>query len=84
MGSSLVQDFKIGNHHQKMTRKNVRLQLDLLPAFEGGLFHDCTIRVGCDLQNSDLSFRVCIKKTKQLGLHIFNEYYFNRTSDVTS
>lgn len=56
--SSTLQDLKIDNHHEKWTRKKVHLELDLLPAFEAGDFHDCTIRVGRDLLNSNSTFKV--------------------------
>jgi hypothetical protein len=42
------------------------------------IFYDCTIRVGCDLQNTDSTFRVCLAKLYKLyskeffiGFYIF-------------
>lgn len=63
MGSEMQHDPEIGGcREHQWARRSLRLQftqfMDLLPAFESGNFHDCTIRVGCDLQNSDASFRV--------------------------
>lgn len=60
MGSEMQHDPEIGGcREHQWARRSLRLQfMDLLPAFESGNFHDCTIRVGCDLQNSEASFRV--------------------------
>lgn len=60
MGSEMQHDPEIGGcREHQWAKRSLRLQfMDLLPAFESGNFHDCTIRVGCDLQNSDASFRV--------------------------
>jgi hypothetical protein len=61
MGSEIEKNLEIASHHRKKwTKSSVCLQLNFLPAFEAGDFYDCTIRVGCDLQNSDSSFRVCL------------------------
>lgn len=41
------------------TRRSVHLQLDLLRAFESGDFHDCSIRVGCNLKDPNSLYKVC-------------------------
>jgi hypothetical protein len=59
MGSEQDRNLKIAScHREKWPRNNACLELNLLPAFEAGDFYDCTIRVGCDLQKSDSTFRV--------------------------
>jgi hypothetical protein len=64
MSSQQLEDFKIEGCCEKWPRSGsiVGLKLELLPAFESGDLHDCTIRVGCDLQNSQSSFRVRLEK----------------------
>lgn len=41
------------------TSRSVHLQLDLLRAFESGDFHDCSIRVGCNLKDPNSPYKVC-------------------------
>jgi hypothetical protein len=66
MSSQQLEDFKIEGCREKWPRSGsiVGLKLELLPAFESGDLHDCTIRVGCDLQNSQSSFRVRLEQHK--------------------
>jgi hypothetical protein len=37
------------------------LHLDILSAFESSDFYDCTIRVGCDLQDANSTFKVGLR-----------------------
>jgi hypothetical protein len=87
MGSQLEQDPTVEGHREKWSRRSVLLQLDLLPAFETGELHTCTIRVGCDLQDSDSTFRVrlIITKIRKMKSHFYSTgLLFCRTSNVTS
>jgi hypothetical protein len=53
-----VEEAEIDEHEAKKPRRNEDQRLDLLHEFETGYLHDCTIRVGCDLQDSNSSFKV--------------------------
>ena len=58
MGDQESQQDAKGETLGKWTRRNVRLDMDLLSAFESGDFYDCTIRVGCDLKDANSTFKV--------------------------
>jgi hypothetical protein len=87
MGSELQQGLTIDGRRGKWSRRSVRLQLDMISAFESGDLHDCTIRVGCDLQNSNSSFKV--RLPAKIGIHyhanVHTNYfmYQKRTSNAT-
>jgi len=85
MGSQMEQDPTFEGHREKWPRRSVCLKLDLLPAFESGDLHTCTIRVGCDLQDSNSIFRVRLIITIRTRVtSITRDYYFHRTSNATS
>jgi hypothetical protein len=64
MDPELQEDLKVDGIRGKWTRRSVRLPLDLHSAFEAGDLHDCTIRVGLDLHDSDSSYRVRLQSAR--------------------
>jgi hypothetical protein len=84
MGSQLQKDLighAIDGRRDKWSRRSVRLQLDMISAFESGDLYDCTIRVGCNLQNSNSSFKVRLMPA-QIGIHyhanVHTNYYMHQ------
>jgi hypothetical protein len=62
MGDQVRQQNAKSEPHEKWTRRSVPgLHLDLLSAFDSGDFYDCTIRVGCDLQDANSTFKVRLR-----------------------
>jgi hypothetical protein len=61
MGDQVQQVDEKGERQEKGSRIIAPLYLDLLSAFESGDLYDCTIRVGCDLQDANSTFKVCLR-----------------------
>jgi len=55
---------RVRSQQEKWTRTGC-LQTDMLHAFESGDWHDCTIRVGLDLKNPQVIFKVSAYILKQ-------------------
>jgi hypothetical protein len=57
MDSQQQLDQKCGQ--QEESTRSEHDALNMLKAFENGEYSDCIIRVGCDLKDSNSSFKVC-------------------------
>lgn len=60
------------NPRQKWVRRG-DVRVDMLHAFESGDLYDCTIRVGCDLQDLDSNCQV----TTKIALHHHTKFSHN-------
>jgi hypothetical protein len=57
MDTEVQKDAKDDDDQHVTRPRRVDQELDMLHEFETGNFHDCTIRVGCNLQDSKSTYK---------------------------